>query len=141
MNVTISHLESGDCYNGFIETLSALRDPEITPQEAIRLNMDRRDLGICTYVAKIEDEVVGTFSVFVELKFIHKGGKVAHVEDVAVREDYQRKGIGRQMEVAIEAYAKSKGCYKIILDCGDHNIGFYEKCGYYLHEKMMRKDI
>ena len=140
MNVTIASLESGDCFNGFLETLSALKDPDLTPEEAIQINWERRSTGVDTYVAKIDDEVVGTFSVFIEKKFIHKGGKVAHVEDVAVRADMQRKGVGRAMMSAIDDIANTRGCYKIILDCGDHNIGFYEKCGYRLHEKMMRKD-
>jgi len=140
MNVTITLLQAGDLFNGFLETLSALRDPELTPDEARQLNDIRRESGIDTYVAKMADEVVGTFSVFIERKFIHKGGKVAHIEDVAVREDMQRKGIGKAMMQAVDSIANLAGCYKIILDCGDHNIGFYEKCGYRLHEKMMRKD-
>ncbi len=26
--------------------------------------------------------------------------------------------------------ARKAGCYKSILDCDDHNVGFYERCGY-----------
>jgi hypothetical protein len=31
--------------------------------------------------------------------------------------------------------ARGKGCYKVILDCADHNVAFYEKCG------LTRKEI
>ena len=26
--------------------------------------------------------------------------------------------------------AKQNGCYKVILDCSESNVGFYEKCGF-----------
>lgn len=31
----------------------------------------------------------------------------------------------------------SKGCYKIILDCADHNVPFYEKCDFKKKEVQM----
>jgi hypothetical protein len=30
---------------------------------------------------------------------------------------------------------RERGCYKVILDCADHNVAFYEKCG------LTRKEI
>jgi len=27
-------------------------------------------------------------------------------------------------------YAKEQECYKVILDCAEKNVKFYEKCGY-----------
>lgn len=32
---------------------------------------------------------------------------------------------------------KNLGCYKVILDCGSHNIKFYEACGYTQKEVQM----
>jgi glucosamine-phosphate N-acetyltransferase len=140
-NVTISILDTNDIHNGFLETISALQDPELTQEQACQIHLERGETGISTYVAKLDNMIVGTFSVFIEKKFIHSGGKVAHIEDVAVKSEMQRQGIGREMMKAVDALARRMGCYKVILDCGDNNIGFYENCGYRLHEKMMRKDI
>ena len=41
-----------------------------------------------------QDLVIGTTTLLVEPKFIFGGGRVAHIEDVAVRAGYQRRGIG-----------------------------------------------
>jgi len=32
---------------------------------------------------------------------------------------------------------KAAGCYKVILDCAEKNIGFYEKCGFKRKEVTM----
>lgn len=31
--------------------------------------------------------------------------------------------------------AQAAGCYKVILDCAEHNVGYYEKCG------LTRKEV
>jgi len=31
----------------------------------------------------------------------------------------------------------AQGCYKIILDCNDKNVGFYQKCGFKQKEIQM----
>jgi hypothetical protein len=31
--------------------------------------------------------------------------------------------------------AQASGCYKVILDCAEHNVGYYEKCG------LTRKEV
>jgi glucosamine-phosphate N-acetyltransferase len=36
---------------------------------------------------------------------------------------------------ALLTYAKQAGCYKVILDCGEANVAFYEKCG------LKRKEV
>ena len=42
------------------------------------------------YVAKTSDgNIIGTTTLLVEQKFIHGGGKVGHIEDVAVRKGYE----------------------------------------------------
>ena len=34
---------------------------------------------------------------------------------------------------------EEKGCYKVILDAAEKNVGFYEKCGYKRKEICMAK--
>ena len=38
---------------------------------------------------------------------------------------------------ALVAHAKQAGCYKVILDCGEANVAFYEKCGLERKEVQM----
>lgn len=37
--------------------------------------------------------------------------------------------------------ARQQGCYKVILDCAEHNIPFYEKCGLSRKEVQMVRSV
>ena len=71
---------------------------------------------------------VGT--VLVEKKLIHAGGLVGHIEDIAVNPEYRGKQLGKVLINHLSALGSALGCYKVILDCDEKNVGFYEKCGY-----------
>ncbi|KAI5296570.1 Glucosamine-phosphate N-acetyltransferase-like protein [Ascosphaera acerosa] len=75
-------------------------------------------------------KIVGTGSVLVERKFIHSLGAVGHIEDIAVDTHQQGKKLGLRLIQALTFIAQKAGCYKTILDCSEHNEGFYLKCGY-----------
>jgi glucosamine-phosphate N-acetyltransferase len=55
---------------------------------------------------------------------------VAHVEEVCVSASQQGKGLGLILINALNATAKELGVGKLILDCSEKNVQFYEKCGY-----------
>lgn len=129
-------------YRGsFCKTLSALKPCELSSQEFWDIHNERNMSGVDTYIVLQNEECVATASMFFERKFINNGGIVAHIEDVAVRPDLQLKGLGKLIMTHCEKMAKTKGCYKVILNCNDDNVGFYEKLGYYKKENQMRKDI
>jgi len=46
-----------------------------------------------------------------------------------VKKSYQKLHLGYEIIETLKAIGKEKKVYKIILDCSDDNIGFYEKCG------------
>lgn len=73
--------------------------------------------------------VVAVGTLLMERKLIHECGLVGHIEDIAVAKDQQGKKLGIRLIKALIAIGKAQGAYKVILDCSDHNIGFYEKCG------------
>ena len=93
------------------------------------------------YVAYINDKIVGTVTLLIEDKIIHDGSKVGHIEDVVVHSDYRRLNIGKLLINHCVNIAKEKGCYKVILDCDEDNILFYEKCGFKTKGVCMRFDI
>ncbi len=74
--------------------------------------------------------IVGSSTIFIETKIIHNFGKVAHIEDVIVHNEYRGHGLGKLLLDKCIEIAKQEGCYKIILDCSDNNCKFYEKCGF-----------
>lgn len=81
-------------------------------------------------VTNEKDVVVATGMLVVERKLIHGCGKVGHIEDIAVAETEQGKKVGQYLIDHLSLEAKARGCYKVILDCAERNVGFYEKCGY-----------
>jgi glucosamine-phosphate N-acetyltransferase len=82
--------------------------------------------------------VIGTTTLFVEPKFIFSGGRVGHIEDVAIRPQYQGQGIGAKLIRYATDQAASLGCVRTILDCSNENIPFYEKMGYSLFGNCMK---
>lgn len=128
--------------NGFLETLACLTDVGLTEEEAFDIFKERNKNKVRTYVCEMNDGlVIATGSLFIERKFIHKGGKVAHMEDLVIHEDFQGRGVGSTFIQYLEHQAAQEGCYKVILDCADKNVDFYLKCGYYKHEHQMRKNL
>jgi glucosamine-phosphate N-acetyltransferase len=128
--------------NGFLETLACLKDVGLTEDEAFDIFRLRNKNKVRTYVCEMSDGlVIATASLIIEQKFIHKGGKVAHLEDFVVHEDYQGRGVGSTFMQYLEHQAIHEGCYKMILDCSDKVVDFYEKCGYIKHEHQMRKNL
>ncbi len=77
---------------------------------------------------KNSKKIVGSITVLIEEKLIHNFGKVAHIEDVVVDESMRGFGLGKKLLEIAEK--ECDGCYKIILDCSNENVKFYEKCGY-----------
>lgn len=48
-------------------------------------------------------------------------------------------GIGQKIVEKLTELAKKKNCYKIILDCKETNIPFYEKIGFQQKGSQMSK--
>ena len=141
-DIKIRELEEKDLFNGFLESLDSLRKAsDLSPKKAKEIfKKIKSDKNYKVYVAVLDSKVVGTTTLFIEQKFIHDGGKVGHIEDVAVRKEYQGKGVGQKIVKALLEYAKKEGCYKTILDCTNDLISFYEKTGFKRHSNSMRFD-
>lgn len=106
-------------------------------------------------VAKANDQVVGTGTVFMEKKFLRGLSTVGHIEDIAVDKSQQGKKLGLRIIQALTGISEGLGAYKTILNCSDHNIrkpirpktetpfvqnlctAFYEKCGFSKKENEM----
>lgn len=141
-DIKIRKLQKKDIYNGFLLSLDSLRkSSNIKPKKAnVIFNKITKNPHQVIYVAEENSEIIGSASVLIEQKFIHDGGKVGHIEDVAVRKEFQGKGVGRKIVLALLKYAKKQGCYKTILDCTDELIPFYENIGFKRYSNSMRFD-
>jgi glucosamine-phosphate N-acetyltransferase len=140
----IRELRASDLGNGFVETLGNLTDTGgLTPGAARKIlrSMRRARLYHILVAIGADGQVVGATTLFVEQKFIHGGGLVGHIEDVAVRRGYEGRGVGGSLVKAAVETAEGLACYKCILDCKDELVGFYEKLGFRRHDVGMRIDF
>jgi glucosamine-phosphate N-acetyltransferase len=88
------------------------------------------NLTIVVMVSEPGELILGCATLLIEHKIIHDFGKVAHIEDVVIHPDYQGKGYGKILvQTLMEKAKKEPGCYKVILDCDESKVPFYEKCG------------
>ncbi|MDD2680775.1 MAG: GNAT family N-acetyltransferase [Patescibacteria group bacterium] len=143
MNYQIRELQLQDLSNeSFFQTLSALRAvKDLTPALAEEIFKGCKAKGIETYVLVDDKKIVGTIRFLFEAKFYHQGRLAAHIEDVAVHSDYQGKGIGKTLIQFAIKHCQERNCYKIILDCNDSLLEFYQKQGFVQHENCLRYNL
>lgn len=133
---SIRRVEKRD-YQGVCDALSALTTVGHVSQAQFDATVDHWNsvkvspelLQYHSYVILKGDDVAATGMLFIERKLIHGCGLVGHVEDIAVSPQHQGKQLGRALIDHLTALGLSH-CYKVILDCDETNVKFYEKCGY-----------
>ena len=79
------------------------------------------------YIMINNNVFIGSGSLVVENKIIHGFGKVGHIEDVVIDESHQNKGYGKLLLDHLIKKGKEFNCYKVVLNCDDDKLGFYEK--------------
>jgi len=143
MKYKIRLLQLEDLSNdSFYKSLSALSMVEKMPsEEAEKIFNSCQFLGIETYVAVYAEEIIGTIRLLFEPKFYHQGRLAAHIEDVSVRLDYQGKGIGGDLVQHAIKRCRDKNCYKVILNCNDSLVSFYEKQGFINYDHGLRYNL
>lgn len=141
MEPVIREIIGPDLAHGFLESLAALAEVNLSFEEAAEVLRARMRAGTRTYVACVGDHVVGTASLVVEQKFIHKGGKIGHIEDVAVHPEYRHLRVGSALVRHAIEQARKIGCYKVILSCYERLVPFYEHLGFRKHDLGMRIDF
>jgi len=128
----IRELRKEDLWNGFLTSLDSLRKTSSIDKNKANIIFERinSNQDHIIVVAELDGTIVGTTTLLIEQKFIHDGGIVGHIEDVAVNKKFQGQKIGEKIIKYLLEYAKNKGCYKTILDCTDDVKPFYEKIGF-----------
>lgn len=88
------------------------------------------------YVATSMGAIIGTFALLIMDNLAHKGKPSGIVEDVVVRRDWQRKGVGKEMMAYAMKICKEEGCYKMVLSSNmvrEEAHQFYEALGFKRH--------
>lgn len=136
----ISLLRISDLNTEFVELLSYLSPVTSTFDELENEYFDKRPNDV-VIVYRLDDKLVGTATLHLENKFTHNCSMVGHLEDVVVHPSYRNRNIGKELIEHLVAVARSNGCRKILLNCSEDNVGFYESCGFRRHEVSMRMDL
>jgi glucosamine-phosphate N-acetyltransferase len=138
----IRKIMESDLENGFLESLDSLKqasDLEENSAKNILKKILQNDNHVI-HVAELDGKIVGSTTLLIEQKFIHKGGIVGHIEDVVVKKEFEGQGIGMKLVLSLLDIAKKRQCYKTILNCEDSLIPFYEKIGFRHKSNEMRFD-
>jgi glucosamine-phosphate N-acetyltransferase len=150
--IIIREMEYEDLDRGFLEVYDSLVPARIDKYTASQIltSIKSNPLHKVFVAVVVEDDVgkeekkeknkvLGTTTLIVEPKFIAGGARVGHIEDVAVRPGYQGMSIGSRLIKHVTEYAKNKmGCIKIVLDCAEQTMTFYQKLGYTYQDICMK---
>jgi glucosamine-phosphate N-acetyltransferase len=145
INFLVREIELADLQQGFFQALSNLADlGRITEEnkraEDILFEIKSSPFYKIFVAVKDDGQIIGSTTLLIEQKFIHDGGRVGHIEDVATNGKYEGKGVGSALVRRAVDFAKEKNCYKVILDCSENNVQFYKRMGFKAHNLSMRYD-
>jgi glucosamine-phosphate N-acetyltransferase len=145
INFLVREIELADLQQGFFQALSNLADlGRITEEnkraEDILFEIKSSPFYKIFVAVKDDGQIIGSTTLLIEHKFIHDGGRVGHIEDVATNRKYEGKGVGSALVRRAVDFAKEKNCYKVILDCSENNVQFYKRMGFKAHNLSMRYD-
>jgi len=84
------------------------------------------------WVAEKKDELIGFVSIHSKWKD-SRWGRTGELHEIAVREEFQRKGIGKRLLRIALRYARKRGCRFVSLWVGEENFlarSWYERLGF-----------
>jgi glucosamine-phosphate N-acetyltransferase len=80
-------------------------------------------------IIEYNNNIIGTGSIF-KINKLHNN-PIGQIEDIIITDQYKNLGLGKQLiDKLVNIGFNDYNCYKIILNCLEKNIGFYEKCNF-----------
>jgi glucosamine-phosphate N-acetyltransferase len=114
----------------YLSLLSQLTEVSDIPNETFLKTIQNINIMSKIIIGIQDDIIICSGTIIIEPKLIHGAKSAAHIEDVVVLETWRKKGIALQLLENLQTIAKESECYKIILDCKEHLVPFYEKSGF-----------
>tara|TARA_A100001015_G_scaffold310504_1_gene412041 strand:- start:22 stop:474 length:453 start_codon:yes stop_codon:yes gene_type:complete len=93
------------------------------------------------YLYKCSNKIVGMITLLIENKLIHGGKCIGHIEDLVVDPEYRSKRIARKLLDYVINICKQENCYKVIINCNESMIGFYNKNNFIKDAINMRYNL
>ena len=79
------------------------------------------------YILEIDDNIIGTGTLFIEKKITYGGCNMGHIENILIDNNYRKNGYGEMIVRKLLEYAKINKCYRIDLNCTTELESFYNK--------------
>jgi GNAT superfamily N-acetyltransferase len=109
-------------------------DYPATPDEVVRrLGAFNAAPGVAAFVAEDEGRIHGVATVQ-RLHVLHSDSGFAQLLLLVVGTGARRRGVGRALVAAAEAWALERGCTRMLVACGEERTdahSFYEALGYH----------
>ncbi len=83
------------------------------------------------YAAVYENEVVGGLTAY-ELPMYYSEGSELYIYDIAVKSEFQRKGVGKQILLSLKEYCRQNGIKEMFVEAHEedkHAVDFYHSSG------------
>jgi glucosamine-phosphate N-acetyltransferase len=125
------NIEYDDFDKGYIELMLEFTNYNypITKEKFINFIDTQQNYKIIVIYSEIEKRIIGAGTIIIVYK-IHNN-PIGQIEDVIISEKHRKNGFGKQIiEKLVDIGKNEYKCYKIILNCLEKNIKFYENCGF-----------
>ena len=127
----IRPLEINDYDKGFMDLINYFtRFPEHKTKEEFIKQFSTINSKIFVLEDKKNKTIICVGTLHIENKFHNNFKNIAHLQDIVVKEEYRGQGFGKQMILFLIEKAKTKNCYKIVLNSNENNKLFYKKLGF-----------
>lgn len=130
-NFTFRNIEYDDFDKGYMDLMFEFTNYNypITKENFINFIDTQKNYKTIVIYSEIEKRIIGAGTIIIVHK-IHNN-PIGQIEDVIISEKYRKNGFGKDIiEKLINIGKNEYKCYKIILNCLEKNIKFYEKCGF-----------
>jgi glucosamine-phosphate N-acetyltransferase len=130
-NLIFRNIEYDDFDKGYMDLMFEFTNYNypITKEQFINFITTNTNYKILVIYSEIEKRIIGAGTIIILYK-IHNN-PIGQIEDVIISEKYRKNGLGKQIiEKLIDIGKQEYKCYKIILNCLEKNIKFYENCGF-----------
>tara|TARA_B110000037_G_C16954050_1_gene438106 strand:+ start:473 stop:889 length:417 start_codon:yes stop_codon:yes gene_type:complete len=115
-------------YEKYLSLINEFRKTIYNKEQFIDFLNNNKNIHII--VIEKNNELIASGTILYETKLIHDISLYAHIEDIIVSSKYRKNGYGAILLQELIEICKSNNCYKILLDCQDELIKFYEKVGF-----------
>ena len=128
MNYTFRRLSTND-YEQYFELINEFRSTNYTKEQFVHF-LEEENKNIHIWVIEVNNEIIASGTILYETKLIHNISLYAHIEDIIVSSKYRKNGYGLILLNELVDVCKKNNTYKILLDCQEELIKFYEKSGF-----------